>query len=767
MMNCSDPCCLSGQFWGTINNMIKICCALFLLFNGSGLIGQDNPAHRSTLTSSDTIPRNLNPKDTTTFNQEKKLSAVTITTRKNPVEVQVDKTVLHVASDLVNSGGNLLEVIQKAPGVSVSNEESINMSGKAGVTILVDGRPVQLAGKDLINYLRSIPGAQVDRIEIISNPGARYDAQGNAGIINIRMKRATAQGMNGNLGAGWTQSVHSRQSLSGLLNIRQGKWNINLSSGVGKARQFTNGNINRVVGSGADPKLFRNTTTDKDGSESYNAQVAADWFVSSKHSFGAIAKINHYRNPMYTPGVTLIGNGGRTDSSLQTINDNHTGNDRYNYNLNYKYEDTTGTVFNVDADNILFRNNNTSFVSTNLLDATGNKYGYTANGQQVSTRINVWSVKADYSKKIRSSGFSFESGMKWSSTRTANDLTASLFVDNRMQTDTGRSNNFNYNESMFAAYFSVSRTRGKWDFQAGLRGEQTNIKGRSLDLKGNRLNYPDSSYFNLFPTLFIRYRINDKQSIGLSYSRRLNRPTYQDLNPFQYIFDNYTRESGNPYLQPEFSQRIELTFVPGASVTISAGISRTTNLMQSISSQSGDVTTESDYNIGRADQLYANISFNRQLFPWWNLYTNLSPFYRKYDAAVAAGKIDFSATGMGWYASNTINAGRDWKFQLSSWGNLATRDGIYATNGLGSLDLGVGKSLFKKKVSIQLACLDLFNTQRWQQRVDFADVKFVYRRKWESRAGRIQVSWKFGKVSYSKRERSLGADDESERIKSD
>ncbi|RYY56839.1 MAG: TonB-dependent receptor [Chitinophagaceae bacterium] len=724
-------------------------------------------AASDTIPASDTTPpaKPVNARDTADFNREKNLSEVIISTRKPAIEMALDKLVLNVSGDLANAGGNLLEIIQKAPGVAVSNEETINMSGKSGVTILVDGRPVQLAGKDLVNYLRSIPAAQVDRIEIISNPSARYDAQGNAGIINIRMKRVTVQGFNGSLGAGWTQSVHSRQNLTGLFNIRNGRWNFNLAGGAGRAHQFTNGNITRKVGSQSDPKIFTNNTTDQDGSESYNAQVSADWFVSARHSFGAIAKINHYRNPMFTPGVTLIGSAGQTDSSLQTINDNLTGNDRFNYNLNYKYEDTLGTVLNIDADNIFFRNNNSSLVSTNLLDAGGSKYGFTANDQRVRTRINVYSIKADYSTKIKNPGISVESGIKWNSTRTVNDLAASLFRDNQMVTDTGRSNNFHYRETMLAAYFSASFSIGKWEYQAGLRGEHTTIRGRSVDLDNNRLNYPDSSYFNLFPTVFIRYRISDNKSVGLSYSRRLNRPTYQDLNPFQYIFDNYTRESGNPYLQPEFSQRVELTVAPGSSFTITAGVSRTTNLMESISTQSGDITTESDYNIGTANQLYANLSYNRQLFSWWNIYANLSPFFRKYDAAVTAGRIDISTTGMGWYASNTFTTGRDWKFQLSSWGNLATRDGIYNTSALGSVDLGIGKTLAKKKLTIQLSGLDLFNTQRWRQKVDFADVRFVYLRKWESRAFRIQLSWKFGKTSYRQRNRTTASAEEMERIK--
>ena len=188
--------------------------------------------------------------------------------------------------------------------------------------------------------------------------------------------------------------------------------------------------------------------------------------------------------------------------------------------------------------------------------------------------------------------------------------------------------------------------------------------------------------------------------------------------------------------------------------------------MQSISRQSGEITRESDFNVGRSREASLNISYNSQLFPWWSVYTNLSPFFKKYDAAVPEGRIDAGTWGMGWYGSNNFLAGHGWKLQLSTWGNIATQDGLYYTRSLGSLDAGAGKSILKNKVSLQATILDIFNTQRWEQEVDFANVNFVYRRKWESRGVRLQVTWKFGKTSYRARERSLGSEEETNRIRS-
>ncbi|RYY61659.1 MAG: TonB-dependent receptor [Chitinophagaceae bacterium] len=704
--------------------------------------------------------------DTLPFNQEKKLTGVTVKSERPFVEMQVDKMVLNVSGDLVASGGNLLEVVQRAPGVSVTNEESINMSGKSGVTILIDGRPTQLAGKELVNYLRTIPGSLVDRVEIISNPSAKYDAQGNAGVINIRMKRITVRGTNGNIGAAWTQSRHARKNLSGMVNRRSGKWNLNANGALGRANQFTDGGIVRQVASGAAVKTFSNSTVDQDASRNYNLQLGLDWFTRPGHSFGAIIKTNGYNNPMYTPGVTLISSNGVTDSSLQTINDNRSREYRNNYNLNYRYEDTSGTVFNVDADHTSFRNTKSSLVETDLVNGAGSKYGFTANDQRVLTKIKIYSLKADFTRVFRPVGITVEAGARWNHTQTNNKLDAFYLANNSMRADSGRTNEFDYRETMYAGYVSVTRIKAKWQYQLGLRGERTIIHGVNTDLAKKRLAYPDSSYFNLFPSAFLRYQVSPENSVGISYSRRLNRPGYQDLNPFEYIFDNYTRESGNPYLQPEFSQRIELSLSLGSGLNLSAGISRTTNLMESVSRQFGEVTIESDFNIGRARQAFANVSFNKQLFKWWNLYASLSPFYKKYDAALPEGIIDAGTWGMGWYANNSFSAGHGWKLQLSSWGNIATQDGLYHTSGLGSVDAAAGKTILRERLNLRLAVIDIFNTQRWKQQVDFADVHFVYQRKWESRGVRLQLTWKFGKSAYRARERSTGIEEEANRIKS-
>jgi iron complex outermembrane recepter protein len=705
-------------------------------------------------------------KDTTSqFNKEKKLDEVVIKSKKPFIEIQVDKTVLNVQNDIIATGGTLFEILQRAPGVSITNDETINLSGKAGVNVLIDGRPTQMSEKDLANYLKATPGSVVDKVEIIMNPSAKYDAQGNAGIINIRLKKNTMKGTNGNLSTSYTQSIHPNYNFSANLNHRQGKWIWFGTAAARKSRQNTTGAINRFVNSNGVEKIFENRTVDQDHSKNISFQAGADFYLNTKNTFGFMLKGNEYWSKLYTPGTTLIKTNNTTDSSLNTLNDNHQRNSRYNYNLNYKFEDTLGTELNIDADYTSFKNNSNGLVTTDLLNNQNIKYGYTANDQEVLTNIKIYSIKADFSKQLKKLNAKIETGVKWNTIQTSNDLEAFIWKVNQFQADTGRTNIFTYTETLAAGYASYNQKIKKWEYQLGLRAEQSIIKGASTDLKNVQLNYPDTSYFNLFPSAFIRFTMNDKNSFGLSYGRRINRPTYQDLNPFEYIYDNYSRERGNPYLLPEFSNNIELTYSYRGALNVGLGYSHTNNSFQSISTQKGEITEATNFNIGSENRYYLNVGLGMPVTKWWDSYTNLSPFYKEFKGEIPEGKLDNTTWGMNWYSSHNFSLPKKWKVQLSTWGNIATQEAMASTAWLGSVNTGISKSVFNDKLNLRLSVTDIFNTQRWRQEVNFGNVNYNYQRKWESRNIRLQLTWKFGKTSFKARERESGAQIENNRIK--
>lgn len=693
------------------------------------------------------------------------LQQVVVKANKPLVEKQADKTVLNIQNDIVSSGGTVFEALQKAPGVNISNDETINMSGKSGVLVMIDGRPTQLSERDLANWLKATPASIIATIELISNPSGKYDAQGNAGIINIRLKRNTQTGLNGNANSSYTQAQHYRASISSNLNYRKDKLNLYGNLAYNNNLQHTTGSIERQINTGVVQKQFLNNTLDIDRGQSFNLRLGADYYINKKNTFGLLLKGNDYHNPMQTPGTTFIQSNGITDSALRTQNSNTFRTVSHGINLNYRWQDTSGAEWNIDADYTRFNNRNTGNIETDLINKNGQPYGYTANQQRVQTGIHIYAIKADYSRTIQPWKLQLETGAKLVQSATNNDMQAAIWQNTQLQPDTGRSNDFTYREDIYAAYLNLKKTMGKWQMQAGIRAEATNISGRSVNLKGDINPKPDTQYLNLFPSLFVRYAINDNNSIGLNASRRINRPSYQDLNPFENIYDNYTSEKGNPFLRPSYLSNVELNYIYRGALDVTIGYSHTGSYFQTVSEQNGELTTATPYNIGTQHNWFANTSLGLPLTKWWFSYNSVNVFYNQYAGQIPEGNIDNRAWGMGWYTQQSFSLPKEWKLQLSSWGNSGTSDALFRTSWLGSVDAGVSKSWLNGKWNVRVTMYDMFNTQRWQQQVSFGNMNFTYLRKWESRGLRLQFNWKFGKTSFSARKRSTGSETEEGRIK--
>lgn len=745
--------------------MILPCLPIGLLIIGLFLLGYQGIGQKPSGTTQKDSVSSLQNKDTSLKDKVKVLDEVVVKSRKPFVEIQTDKTILNVQSNLVASTGTVFELLQAAPGIAISNEENINMSGKSGVNVLIDGRQTQLSSKDLANWLKSLPASQVEKVELISNPSAKYDAQGNAGIINIKLKKNTLKGFNGSATGAYIQAIHPNVNFSTDVNLRADKWNFFANVAARKSRQNTDGSIDRKVNSNGLVKDFINRTVDIDSSSNLNLNLGVDYYINKQSSFGLLFKNNEYCSSLITPGTTLVQTNGITDSSLQTHNNIQQKNSRTNYNVNYHYEDSLGNEWNIDADYTNYRNSNNSLINTNLLNGQQIKYGNTANQQSVATAIGIYSLKADFSRLFKASNAKLEAGLKWNTIVTNNDLQAALLQSGIMQADTGRTNLFDYTEKIAAAYVSYNKRMGKWEAQMGFRAEYARIKGQSTDLNDKQLSYPDTSYLNLFPTAFLRYVPNEKHSIGLNFGRRINRPNYQDLNPFEFIFDNYTRSKGNPYLLPELISQFELNYSYRGALNIGMGYSHTLNSFQDISTQKGEITEATTFNIGTEKRFFLNFSLYLPINKWWDCFTNLSPNYKRFQGKVPEGNIDQAAWGMNWYGSHNFSLPKQWKIQVSSWGNIATKDAMSSTAWLGSVDLGIGKSWKNQPCSIRVSMTDLFNTQRWKQEVDFGNVHYQYLRKWESQNFRLQVTYKFGKTKFSKRDREVGSVSEEGRIK--
>jgi iron complex outermembrane recepter protein len=281
-----------------------------------------------------------------------------------------------------------------------------------------------------------------------------------------------------------------------------------------------------------------------------------------------------------------------------------------------------------------------------------------------------------------------------------------------------------------------------------------------------RLERPDTTYFNLFPSAFVQFAASEKHSFKMAYTRRIGRPSYQDLNPFQQILDAYTSEIGNPYLRPAFTHNLEWTYTYRGAASLSFGVNRTRQPLQWITIQDGERAYATTTNIGQQENAYLNLNVPLPIKNWWFMYTYFGLYYNHYRADLPDGAFNGGRLGANLYMNHEFTLAKSWKAQVDGWWNAPTRELIYQSRGLGSVNIGLRKEFWQGKASLKMTFYDLFNTQRWKQSADFGQQNFTLYRKWESRGLRLSFTCKIGNQQVkSAREREGGAGSEQERIK--
>ncbi|GAB3769968.1 outer membrane beta-barrel family protein [Spirosoma horti] len=703
------------------------------------------------------------------------LADVTVRAQKSFVEQQVDKTVLNVAADATAQGKTAYELLQQAPGVVIDPNDNIRMAGKQGVNVFIDGKPTNLSAADLANLLRATPASTIDKVDLITNPSARFDAQGGAGIINIKFRRDKRLGLNGNASAGYGQSDHHRANAALDLNYRANRVNLFGNAAVSDNFQITNVLLDRMSGG----SQFLQRGYDSDGTRAVVYKAGVDYTLdhrkaSPRQTIGLIVSGNSTANRFGTYTTTrIINSQNALDSSL--INQSTTGtaahparNNRVNAALNYRYADTLGLELNLDADVTRFTNTAPSAITSHYVNPNGQPLFRRQRRFDAATDITIVTLKGDFVKEWKSRHLKLETGLKRTDVATDNDLLAFTGPDNAETTeqpDVNRTNRFTYREIVSAVYASLNRSVGKWSMQGGVRAEHSNVTGRSVDLRQRAINSPDTTYLNLFPTAFVQYRATDNSQFSINYGRRIGRPNYQDMNPFVYQMDPYTSQRGNPYLRPTYTHNVEFSYTYKWASTIKLAFSHTDDFATDVIRQEGLMAYQTVANVGRVDALNVSISSPYQFTKGWSVYAYAGATWNRFQGKLSADEpFDQRAFAFEGYMQHSFTLSKVWSAQVSGFWSAPTRQTVYHIGGLGALNLSLQKKVMQERGKITLGIDDLLNTMRWKQSADFLTQQFNIDRKWESRRATIRFSYRFGsKDIKAARERQTGT--EAERIK--
>jgi len=696
----------------------------------------------------------------------KQLKEVSITVQKPAIERKGDKLIVNVENSSVSAGSTALEVLQRAPGVTLDKDDNVALQGRQGVLVMIDGKPTYLSSADLANMLRNMQSNEIESIEIINNPSARYEAEGKSGIINIKLKKNKNYGTNGTftLGSGYSSKRKSNTGIT--LNNRNEKLNIFGNYNYNNSKGEQHMQIDRVNAGQSASAIFNQTGNADRFWYNNNFKVGADLFLNKNNTIGGLVTgyINQW-SEVYNNGTLIRSMQGSLDSSLSSQNNSRSNYNNLSYNLNFKSVlDTAGRELTVDLD---YANNSSK--NRMMYD---NVYSYTSANQQVNellrnltpSNIDIYSMKADYSHPLAKS-FKLEAGFKFSWVKTDNDYQATRFENQGWANDPLRSNHFIYDESVRAGYVNFRKEFKKANVQIGVRAEQTASKG-NLVTTGQVV---ERDYLDFFPSAAVNYTFNENNSMGLTYSRRITRPAYDNLNPFEYFLDRYTYSQGNPFLNPEYTNTYELSYTLLKKYNASLSYTRTTDVMTEVLLPDPAKSALYQTNANLAEQIsYSlNISAPVTYTKWWNSNTNLTVFNNQFKSPNLNGQVlDNNQTAFQVFHSENFTLNSSTSLELS--GNYQSRliYGTFLVQPQYSVDFGLSKALMAKKVNLKLAVNDIFDTRDSRISSAYPGLEYQLHQKRDTRTVRLTLSYKFGNNQLKEsRRRSTGLDSEAGRIK--
>ncbi|CAL2087896.1 Outer membrane receptor protein involved in Fe transport [Tenacibaculum sp. 190524A02b] len=698
-----------------------------------------------------------------------KLEEVVVTGKKATIVKKVDRIEFNIKNTVL-SEGNAWEVLNKTPGVIASSSGSLQVFGKSGVLVMIEERPVQLSLDELKNMLEGMSASEINLIEVITNPPAKYDAEGN-GIINISLKKKKTLGYNGEFFSRYTQGIFPKLSNGANIIYRNNKVNIsaNYSLGKGKSNVKEDSDINFLNSITKRSSFWKENSDRNTDYVTHNFRTSLDYQLSEKSVFGVKIDGN------LVPDRETI-NKTRTDvfdnqNVLESIFINNNNSDRetknisYNVNFNHKFKKKgRSLVFNLD--HIDYDTEGNQGVSTDFYKSENsfdkNEFFTSDNNQN----IQIYTSKLDYIEPIDSTS-NIEAGFKFNSIKTDNNLI--YFNRNPLGNllfDSTRSNQFIYNEDTYATYLSYSKDFDRLSVKVGVRGEYTRTKGNSVTLN----QVTNNNYFEIFPSAFFQYSLKNKNSVGVSYSRRIKRPKFRLLNPFQFFTSPYSSIEGSPFLQPSFSDNVDVTYSLKNKYFLTGYFSYTKSPFTQLSIQDNETRVFKykavNLNSNVAFGLVFSTSFNMSSF--WRVYFDLNLYNEIYEFIDVDGSqlIRNQRFNMDPYLWN--------EFQISKKHNLSleliTRyfspkvQGGFDIKEMGEVSIGVKKKFLQNKATLSIYVADVFDTNKYTLESRYAMQNHIFRENPENQYVRFSLSYRFGNSKNKKKKKRERKSAEKKRL---
>jgi hypothetical protein len=702
--------------------------------------------------------------------KNKELKEVIVVAKKPMLEHDIDKTIVNVESMISAATSNTLEVLEKTPGVIVSNDGDISLNGKAGVLVLIDGRPTYMSGADLATYLRSLPGGLLDKIELMDNPPAKYDAAGSA-IINIRLKKNRIGGFTGSLSKAFSQGVYGKTNGTLNLNYLYKKINIFTNLGYNFDKGYTFDLNNRKYYN-TENQLVSSINLENDNKFSRKGRIARlglDYAFSPQTTFGFLLGFDRNNKN----GTLDFESKGFENNELETSGLGYSfgGFKRTNLNTNLNFSHKfkkQGEEISADVNYLQYRSPFEWNVNNSLFQVDEKITTKTQLYFEIPNDINIYTAKVDYVHPLKNKAL-WEIGVKLSIVNNDNDPKYYTVEGGVNVPDYTKTNHFLYYENLNAAYFNTRKSWKKLGLQLGLRLENTNVEGNQI---GNAVVAGTTfsrNYTGLFPSLFFSYKLDSlgDNTLTTSISRRIGRPSYQALNPFVEYVDLYSRNSGNPTLRPQYQYRFDINFQHKRSFGMGFQMSRYENVIfQSSTEAVGELYITRPINIPKGFMYILSTNLSQNPAKWWTINGNLQLAHMGLRGVIYSQILNQTTTAVRLNILNQFNFKKGWSAEISGFYMSREIQSQTIINPRYRVFAAAQKKILKDKGTIKLSAEDIFHS--WTQTDNTVSIKqstsYHFGEGDTQRLG-VAFTYRFGKDTFARKRKynSNGADSESER----
>lgn len=681
------------------------------------------------------------------------LNEVSIVATKKTIEMKDGMMIMNVENSPLTSGNTVLDLIKKIPGVFIDNQNNIILSGKGSVRIMINGQLQRISNDQLISILMGMNAELVSKIEIMRNPPVKYDSEGSGGLINILTKKTKIMGLSGSINSNINKGNYYRGSVDCNIDYKLNKVVIFSNFGYGNRIFNTDYKFNQTVNKSDSITLLNQNGIQKTTQQLYHYSIGTDYYLNKNNTIGFLVSGGLTSAPVSNISRNDI-NGYNTypynyTTSSTQLSDNFS-NPNFNINAEHKF-DTLGSSLNFSADYSDFKeaknklNENLFYNQNNIISQTEKTFKSNTN-----SRFQLFTQKLDYTKKFKK-GISIESGLKNTIIQNRNNY---LFenkniVTGNFENDYNISNNYKYLENIYAGYLNFKKEYKIISFQLGSRFEKTIVE--ASDENSFRLN---RNYFNFFPNISFDYHKSDKHNLQLSMSKRIDRPSYNDLNPFISYDDYFTASKGNPLLIPQINYNASLTYVYNQTIynTVGYTINKNNIINIDLKLDSTNLVTNTMKNIDSYAVFYYSLYIQKELYSWWNTSLSSDIYTQTFKGNV--NNTSFNRTTIAYQAvlNNDFLLYKKFKLMINGYYFSPSIYGTTKSTNFGWVDVGLKKSYIKDKLTFNLTLSDIFHTNNYSTTIQFQNQNNYYKGVKDTRRVSLSVIYKFGKLKINSRQ---------------